>query len=103
VSAQGLDRLPPGPVLVVADNAAIASSAPAWAAAFKAAGRPYRVRLAGASTASAMAAEARSLGAVAVMAAGTPATLLLAQSTASHLSLPFARAEILYESPIVDG
>lgn len=60
-----------GAVLVVADNEAIARGGPAWAEQL--AGRVHRVRLAPAASpaaAAALVAEARSLGATAIVAAG---------------------------------
>lgn len=90
-----LDDLPPGPVLVVADNDAIARSAPHWARCFHDADRRYRVRVAGPSTIDAIQAEARSLGAVAVIWAGGSDTRVLAHATASRLGCPVSNDEIL--------
>lgn len=56
-----------GPVLVVADAAAIAAHAPAWAAAFAGAGIAHRVVVAGVDVAAA----AAGLGARVVVAAGS--------------------------------
>lgn len=89
------DRLPPGPILVVADNAAIARSAPDWSRRFAAAGRLHRVRLAGRGDAcdvAEVAAEAASLGAVAILAAGDRPAVGLATRVAKALNLPLTEA-----------
>ena len=89
------DRLPPGPILVVADNAAIARSAVDWNRRFAAAGRLHRVRLAGrgdAGDVAAVAAEAVSLGAVAILAAGDRTAVGLAAQVAESLNLPLIEA-----------
>jgi hypothetical protein len=89
------DRLPPGPILVVADNAAIARSAVDWSRRFAALGRLHRVRLAGrgdAEDVAAIAAEAVSLGSVAIMAAGDRTVVGLAARVAEALNLPLTEA-----------
>ena len=89
------DRLPPGPILVVADNAAIAGSAVDWSRRFAAAGRLHRVRLAGRGDArevAEVAAEAVSLGAVAILAAGDWPAVGLATRVAEALNLPLTEA-----------
>ncbi|MFM8414827.1 MAG: hypothetical protein ACKOCX_08885 [Planctomycetota bacterium] len=85
-----------GPILVVADNEAIARLAPRWAEQFAAAGRLHRVRLAGAPSdreIERLASEARSLAAVAIAAAGGDAARSLAQAVASRLGLPLVQPE----------
>jgi glycerol dehydrogenase-like iron-containing ADH family enzyme len=85
-----------GPLLIVADNAAIARRAMRWAEQFAAAGRLYRVRLAGAlgdRDLEGVVAEARSLAAAAVLAAGGPATRALAAAAAAALGLPLVQDE----------
>jgi hypothetical protein len=100
VSTPSLEHVPPGPILVVADNDAIAHGGPRWAKLFQAAKRPYRVRLAGPSTVDAVAAEATSLGAVAIIWAGNSDTRLLAEATASRLALPVFNEEILKNADV---
>lgn len=80
----------PGPVLVIADNRAIARRAPAWAADFVALGRVHRVRLVdrAASDLDALVAEAVSLRATAILAAGGAATRAAARAVAASLGLP---------------
>lgn len=90
-----LEDLPPGPILVVADNGAIASGGPRWARIFLAAQRPYRVRLAGPSTKEAVVNEAKSLGAVTVISAGDSTTWVLAEAVASELGIPVSHEGIL--------
>lgn len=82
----------PGPVLVLADNEAIARRAPAWAAEFLAAGRPHRVRLVGrvASDIDALVIEAVNLAATAILAAGGPGSRHAACAVATRLGLPLA-------------
>ena len=82
----------PGPVLVIADNRAIARRAPAWAADFVAFGRVHRVRLVdrAASDLDALVAEAVSLRATAILAAGGAATRAAALAVAARLGLPLA-------------
>ena len=83
--------IPPGPVLVVADNAAIARSARDWCCSFATAARVHRVRLAGTGDScdvAAVAAEAKSLGAVAILGVGDHPTLALAAEVAATLGLP---------------
>jgi glycerol dehydrogenase-like iron-containing ADH family enzyme len=85
-----------GPLLVIADNEAIARLAPGWAERFAAAGLGYRVRLAGSlgdRELEAVVAEARSLPARAILAAGSPATRALAAAAAARLGLPMIRDE----------
>lgn len=85
-----------GPVLVVADNDAIARLAPHWAEQFAAAGRLHRVRLAGSTSdreLERLAAEARSLAAVAIAAAGGDAARSLAAAVATRLGLPLIPPE----------
>lgn len=85
-----------GPLLVIADNDAIARLAPRWAEAFAAAGLHYRVRLAGSLgdlELEAILAEARSLAAGAILAAGRPATRTLAAAVADRLGLPLVPEE----------
>lgn len=86
-----------GPALVIADNAAIARSAPAWARAFAAHGWRHRVRLCE-ETSSALAdvaAEARSLareaesqGSGVIVAVGGVATRAAARRAAAEAGLP---------------
>lgn len=78
-----------GPVLVVADHAAIAACAPEWAASFAAAGITHRVVLAGVDAAAA----AAGLGARVVVAAGVPASRAAARAAAA-LSLPLVEAAL---------
>lgn len=85
-----------GPILVVADNDAIARLAPRWAAQFAAAGRIHRVRLAGSGgerEVERLLAEARSLAAVAIATAGGEAVRSLAAAVATRLGLPLVEAE----------
>jgi len=87
----GWQSIPPGPVLVVADNAAIARSARDWCCFFAAAARVHRVRLAGTGDSrdvAAVTAEAKSLGAVAILGVGDHPTLTLAAEVAATLGLP---------------
>lgn len=90
-----LDRLPQGPILVVADNDAIANSGLRWARIFEKAQRLYRVRLAGPSTLEAVVNEAKSLGAVAITWAGDSEACSLAEATASQLGIPFSSEDSL--------
>jgi hypothetical protein len=82
----------PGPVLVIADNEAIARRAPAWAAGFSACGRLHRVRLAGpvAGDVDGLVAEAVDLAATAILAAGGEAALHAGRAVAARLGLPLA-------------
>mgnify|MGYP006928166587 CR=1 FL=1 len=83
--------IPPGPVLVVADNPAIARSSRDWCCSFAAAARVHRVRLAGMGDSGDVAAvtvEAKSLGAVAILGVGDLPTLTLAAEVAATLGLP---------------
>lgn len=95
MNTPSLDDLPPGPVLVVADNDAIARSAPRWARRFQDANRRYRVRLARPSTIDAIQAEAKALGAIAIIWAGGSDTRVIAHATASRLGCPVSNDEIL--------
>lgn len=85
-----------GPILVVADNDSIARLAPRWAEQFAAAGRLHRVRLAGPGgerDIDRLAAEARSLAAVAIAAAGGAPVWSLAAAVATRLGLPLVHPE----------
>jgi len=97
VSVMSLDNLPPGPVLVVADNDAIARGGPRWAILFQATHRLYRVRLAGPSTAEAIVKEATSLGAAAIISVGDSETWELAVAAASELGIPVSHEGILHD------
>lgn len=80
-----------GPVLVVADDEAVARLAPAWAEAFSAAGWLHRVLAAGpgaVAEVAAIAAEAESLRAAALVAAGDAAVLAAVQQAAAACRLP---------------
>lgn len=80
-----------GPVLVVADSAAIARAAPVWADAFTAAGWLHRVLAAdpaGDDDVAAIAAEAASCGATALVAAGDAAVVSAAKRAAAASRLP---------------
>lgn len=80
-----------GPVLVVADSAAIARAAPAWADAFAAAGWLHRVLAADPAVdddVAAIAAEAASCGAMALVAAGDAAVVSAAERAAAASRLP---------------
>jgi glycerol dehydrogenase-like iron-containing ADH family enzyme len=96
-SARGLvDRLQRanlvGPVLVVADNDAIACGAIAWAADFAAAGWLHRVRFwEGAATPAAIAkiaAEAAQMRAAVIVAVGASDTVAAARAVAEAACLP---------------
>lgn len=85
----------PGPVLVLADNRAIAVAAPSWAAAFAAAGKIHRVRLVGRASereVAAVVAEAEQLGAAAILAAGSGPPVEIGQAAASRLGRPLLTA-----------
>lgn len=93
VSAAACD----GPVLVIADNAAIARSGPAWARVFAARGWGHRVRLSEGSDgdaaaleaeARALAAEARSLRATVIVGSGGEAPRAAARAAAALTGLP---------------
>lgn len=81
-----------GPVLVLADNAAIAAAAPRWARRLEAAGRPHRVRFwegpADTVAIAALAAEARGFGATVLLAAGATDTLAAARAVAATVDAP---------------
>lgn len=76
-----------GPVLVVADDAAIAACAPAWAASFAAAGTTHRVVIAGVDVVAA----AAGLGARVVVAVGAAAAGTAALAAAA-LAVPLVEA-----------
>lgn len=83
--------LGPGPVLIVADNDAIARLAVRWQDFFSAAGRSYRVRLLSAGSPAelaAVAAEARSLAAGSILAAGSSLLVGRAARAATAAGLP---------------
>ena len=82
----------PGPVLVIADNAAIRRRAMAWADDFPALGRLHRVRLGGreAGDVEGLVAEAIDLKATALLAAGGEAARQAGQAVATRLGLPLA-------------
>ena len=85
-----------GPVLIIADNDAIARLAPRWAEQFAAAGRLHRVRLAGVPgepEIERLVNEARSLAAVAIATAGGDAARALAAAVATRLGLPAVQPE----------
>jgi glycerol dehydrogenase-like iron-containing ADH family enzyme len=89
---------PAGPVLVVADNAAIGRCGPAWMRAFATAGRPHRVRLCDAGLAdpqdvAAVLREAASLGAVVIVGAGDSQVVAVARRAAAEARLPFVVME----------
>jgi glycerol dehydrogenase-like iron-containing ADH family enzyme len=80
------------PVLIVADNAAIARHAPDWARSFAALGWEYRVRLSDGPAddieAEAIAAEARHLGAHTLIAAGGETTQAATRAGAARTETP---------------
>ena len=82
-----------GPVLVVGGAAAVGALAPIWAASMAAAGWQHRVRVFGgectAAEIDALTAEARSLGARAVVGAGEGKCLDAARAAATAVNLPF--------------
>ena len=80
----------PGPVLVIADNLAIARRARAWAQDFVAFGRVHRVRLVGNACRDLddIVAEAVGLRATAILAAGGAAARDAARAVAARLGLP---------------
>ena len=81
------------PVLIVADNTAIARHAPDWARSFAALEWQHRVRLSDGPAddieADALAAEARHLGARAVVAVGGAATRTAARAAAARAGTPY--------------
>ena len=81
-----------GPVLVIADHAAVARRAPAWAVGFAAQGRLHRVRLVGPtpSGVESIVAEAVGLGATALLVAGGETARQAGQAVAARLGLPLA-------------
>jgi hypothetical protein len=82
----------PGPVLVIADNAAVAQRAMAWASGFTALGRLHRVRLVSraAGDFDGLVAEALDMNATAVLVAGGEAARQAGQAVATRLGLPLA-------------
>lgn len=80
------------PVLVIADNAAIASHAPAWARSFAAVGWRHRVRLSDGPAddveADAIACEARQFNAHTIVAVGGQATREAARAAAVRAGMP---------------
>ncbi len=79
-----------GPVLVVADARAISRWAPAWAAVFAAAGWTHRVFAADPADVGAIVAEAESLRAATMLAAGDAAMVAAVESAAAACGLPCA-------------
>jgi hypothetical protein len=81
-----------GPVLVLADAEAIGRLAPAWAAAFAAAGLEYRVRLvsgaAGEREIVALAGELRRQGARSCAVAGAAGAVATARAVAAGAGVP---------------
>lgn len=73
-----------GPVLVVADAAAIAAEAPAWASGFAAAGLPHRVILSGVDIETA----AGDWDTRVVVAAGAAEAVAAARAAAAALGVP---------------
>lgn len=91
-----------GPILLIADNAAIARSAPAWAGAFAARGWLHRVRLSDVASADAadiadearsLASEARSLSSGVIVVVGGEATRTAALRAAAEAGLPVMDGE----------
>jgi len=85
-----------GPVLVVADNPAIARLARGWQQRFATAGRLHRVRLVGVGGELEVAAvvdEAHRLAAVEVLAAGGEQARAVAADAAGRLGLPLLQEE----------
>lgn len=82
-----------GPVLVIAGNHAISACAPAWARAFDEVGWTHRVRLFGGESTEReigeIIAEARSLDARAIVAAGGGKPIDAARAAAAELKMPF--------------
>jgi glycerol dehydrogenase len=82
-----------GPVLVVGGRSAVAALAPAWAQAMAEAGWNHRVRVFGGECTAveieALAAEARSLGARAIVGAGGGKCLDASRAAAAAAALPF--------------
>ena len=79
-----------GPALIVADAATVTRQAPAWAAAFASAGRVHRVVVTpgGPAAARGVVAEARSLGAGVILAAGPAPVIAAARKAAAELDRP---------------
>lgn len=88
-------RLPPGPILVVADNGAIARRGLSWAAAWLQEGRVYRVRLAGPSSVAAIAVEAKALGAAVILWVGAADVCELASLAARDVGIPLVGEDVL--------
>jgi len=84
LAARGLG----GPVLVVADDDAIAEHAPAWAASFAAAGLVHRVVVAGVD----IPAAAADFAARVIVAAGAADARAAAEAAAAGLGLPIVVA-----------
>lgn len=82
-------RGPAGPVLVVADDDAIAAHAPAWAASFAAAGILHRVVVTGVD----ITAAATGLDARVIVAVGAAPARAAAKAAAAALGLPIVVAE----------
>lgn len=88
-----------GPVLVVADANAISRRAPAWAAAFAAAGWTHRVFAPDPAEFGAIVAEAESLRAAAMVAAGDAVMVAAVEAVAAAcglpcVALPFAEGDV---------
>lgn len=84
-----------GPVLVLAENSAIAAAAPRWAAAFARAETVHRVRLVGRASEpeiAAVLAEAQNLGAATILAAGSGSCAEIGRAVASLLGRPLLTA-----------
>ena len=81
-----------GPVLVIADHAAVAGRARDWATGFAARGRLHRVRLAGPapSDVEGLVAEAVGLNATALLVAGGETARHAGREVAARLGLPLA-------------
>lgn len=96
LSARGLA----GPVLVVADDDAIAARAPAWADAFAAAGITHRVVVTGVDATAA----AAGLDARVVVAAGSAEANAAAEAVARALGIPaIAFADAVPDAPRKTG
>lgn len=84
-----------GPVLVLAENSAIAAAAPRWAAAFDQTETVHRVRLVGRASEpeiAAVLAEAQNLGAATILAAGSGSSVEIGRAVASLLGRPLLTA-----------
>jgi glycerol dehydrogenase-like iron-containing ADH family enzyme len=83
-----------GPVLLLADNRAIAAGATRWAEAFAAAGLMHRVRLVDReSDLAAVLAEASCLGAATILAVGIGCPLSVGRAAAEQLGLPLVPSD----------